>query len=581
MHAPPDHHAGAGQRGRTPARWGAAAAVTAAAALSLVAGAAPASAAGGYAVTNTITVGTFPAGVAVDTATGTMYVANYESDTVSVIDEATGAVTTTITVGTYPMAVAADPVTGTVYVANAVDNTVSVINAATNTVTGAPIPVGSYPDGVAADPVSGTVYVTNFYGYTVSVISPQAAQAITFTSTPPASPVVGGTYPVSATGGASGNPVTFTIDAASTPVCSIAASTVTFDSAGSCVIDANQAGDTGYQAAPQAQQTVTVNQASTALAYTGPQSISAGTGLVPAAALSSPASACQASQPVTFTLGTNPTTGTTGTYPLEPATTSASGTATGAPVSTTGWLAGAYTITASYAGTGNCGASTATARLAVTTPGLAAAGAGSYPVTGAGTVRVGFIVAQIPHTSSYRGGISLVSTGGWRLAGTLSRYAMSSATQGTLTGTGSLYWWDKSLNRGHGGWQLARTGVAFTAGFTATTKTAPGSFGIQISYTPVSPQPAPLPDSSPVTLKSGVIVMAAGPGPAGPEIERRRRHVARTPATRPARHTQPHVRVGARPYSARTGHDHERSRVGGGGGMGSDRGTGAVGRGAP
>jgi hypothetical protein len=68
MHAPPDHHAGAGQHGRTPARWGAAAAVVAAAALSLAAGTAPAlaagtapaSAAGGYTVTATIPVGPSP-----------------------------------------------------------------------------------------------------------------------------------------------------------------------------------------------------------------------------------------------------------------------------------------------------------------------------------------------------------------------------------------------------------------------------------------------------------------------------------------------------------------------------------------
>ena len=114
---------------------------------------------------------------------------------------------------------------------------------------------------------------------------------------------------------------------------------------------------------------VTVVQASTALAYTGPQSVSAGASLGPAAALSSSASACQAGQPVSFTLGTNPATGAAGTYPLESATTNSSGAAAGAPVSTSGWQAGAYTITASYAGTGNCGASTVTEPLAVTTPG--------------------------------------------------------------------------------------------------------------------------------------------------------------------------------------------------------------------
>ena len=99
MHARPDHHAGAGQRGRISARWGAAAAVTAAAALSLTAGAVPAWAAGGYAVTATITVGPGPFGVAEDPSTHTAYVANTGSNTVSVINEATNTVTATIPVG--------------------------------------------------------------------------------------------------------------------------------------------------------------------------------------------------------------------------------------------------------------------------------------------------------------------------------------------------------------------------------------------------------------------------------------------------------------------------------------------------
>ena len=70
---------------------------------------------------------------------------------------------------------------------------------------------------------------------------------------------IGGTYDVAATGGASGKPVTFTIDATSSSVCSISGSTVTFNGPGSCVIDANQAGNAKYQPAAQAQQTITVN----------------------------------------------------------------------------------------------------------------------------------------------------------------------------------------------------------------------------------------------------------------------------------------------------------------------------------
>ena len=53
--------------------------------------------------------------------------------------------------------------------------------------------------------------------------------------------------------------MTFGIDPASTSVCSAVGSTVTFTQAGSCVIDANQAGNDKYQAAPEAQQLVTVN----------------------------------------------------------------------------------------------------------------------------------------------------------------------------------------------------------------------------------------------------------------------------------------------------------------------------------
>ncbi len=253
---------------------------------------------------------------------------------------------------------------------------------------------------------------------------------------------------------------------------------------------------------------VTVGQASTALAYTGPQSASAGTGFVPAAALSSPASACQAGQPVSFTLDVNPTTGTTGTYPLESAATDGTGAAAGASVSTSGWQPGAYTITASYAGTANCGASAATGPLVVTTPGLAAAGAVSYVLPGTGTVNADFIVAKIPHTGIYVGGISLVSDGNWRLTGTLSGYTKSSPAHGTVTGTGTLSWWNPALNNHHGGWQQASKGVGFTASFSATTKTSPGSFGIQINYTPVPPQPPAIPSSSPVSLQSGIIVMA-------------------------------------------------------------------------
>ena len=93
------------------------------------------------------------------------------------------------------------------------------------------------------------------------------AQAITFASTPPATPVVGGSYTVVAHGGASGNAVTFTIDSSSAAgACSISGAAVTFTGAGKCVIDANQAGNTSYLAAAQAQQTMTVTVTASGIA---------------------------------------------------------------------------------------------------------------------------------------------------------------------------------------------------------------------------------------------------------------------------------------------------------------------------
>jgi MBG domain (YGX type)/Bacterial Ig-like domain (group 3) len=292
---------------------------------------------------------------------------------------------------------------------------------------------------------------------------------------------------------------------ATAPSCSTAATSAS--PVGSYPSTCSGAADPNYSIGYVSGQ-VTVGQAGTTLVYTGPESISAGTGLVPAATLTSPASACESGQQVTFALNANPATGVAGTYTLESATTGSSGSATGASVSTKNWQAGAYAITASYAGTANCAAATVTEPLAVTVPGLGAAGAGGYTVSGAGAVGFGFIVAQVPHTSSYLGAISLINNGKWEFTGTITSYVMTSSTQGTLAGTGSLSWWNPALNSKRGGWQLAKSGVAFTAGFGVTTKTAPGSFGIKISYTPVLPQPTVLPNSSPINLSSGAIVIA-------------------------------------------------------------------------
>jgi hypothetical protein len=98
----------------------------------------------------------------------------------------------------------------------------------------------------------------------------KAAQTITFTSTAPAATKGGPTYTPSATGGGSGTAVTLTIDGSSSSVCSISGGVVSFTGAGSCIIDANQAGNANYNAALQLQQTVTVGKAAQTIAFTSP-----------------------------------------------------------------------------------------------------------------------------------------------------------------------------------------------------------------------------------------------------------------------------------------------------------------------
>jgi hypothetical protein len=98
----------------------------------------------------------------------------------------------------------------------------------------------------------------------LTVTSPSIAQSVLFTSPVPVAPVVGDTYTPVAVGGASGNPVVFSIDSGSTSGCTYNAGNgvVTFAGpAGSCVIDANQAGNSSYDAAAQVHQTVTVSVA--------------------------------------------------------------------------------------------------------------------------------------------------------------------------------------------------------------------------------------------------------------------------------------------------------------------------------
>lgn len=106
----------------------------------------------------------------------------------------------------------------------------------------------------------------------------QSPETIAFT--PPTSPVVfaaGLTVNLSALGGGASTPVVFTVDAKSTGAGTVSTSTVTGNTsaatltvtqAGTIVLDANQASDVNYLAAPQVQEVLVVNQASQTITFT-------------------------------------------------------------------------------------------------------------------------------------------------------------------------------------------------------------------------------------------------------------------------------------------------------------------------
>jgi hypothetical protein len=62
----------------------------------------------------------------------------------------------------------------------------------------------------------------------------------------PSSGAVWSSAGLSAISGGSGNPVVFSVAAASGRVCRVSGTTVTYTASGRCVIDANQAGDGSY-----------------------------------------------------------------------------------------------------------------------------------------------------------------------------------------------------------------------------------------------------------------------------------------------------------------------------------------------
>lgn len=140
-----------------------------------------------------VTAGVDPVGIAVDSGTGTLYVAN-ASGTVAVVDgrrcnagdtSRCGARPATVRVGLNPQFLAVDEKTHTVYVANSGADTVSVIDAracnARRTAgckVVATVKAGALPFTLAVNDVTGTLYVADLGTGTVSVLDASRCNAI-------------------------------------------------------------------------------------------------------------------------------------------------------------------------------------------------------------------------------------------------------------------------------------------------------------------------------------------------------------------------------------------------------------------
>jgi hypothetical protein len=148
------------------------------------------------------------------------------------------------------------------YSTQAFDKFNNLVGAVTGSTVFAITPDGSCTAATCTAGVSGPHTVTATYNgkaaqASLTVSTSTASQTISFTPLP--SPVTYGVGPMalSATGGASGNPVTFSVIGPAT----LSGTILTITGAGTVMVTANQAGNTTYLAATPVSQTIQVNPA--------------------------------------------------------------------------------------------------------------------------------------------------------------------------------------------------------------------------------------------------------------------------------------------------------------------------------
>ena len=115
--------------------------------------------------------------VAIDSASGLVYIADSHYNTVTVISEKTNQVQAVWNVGEGAQALLVDSSNSNLYVANYFDSTISVLNDTTG-VSSATITVGSGPASLALDPTTATLYVSDNGGANIAVVDLQTNSVV-------------------------------------------------------------------------------------------------------------------------------------------------------------------------------------------------------------------------------------------------------------------------------------------------------------------------------------------------------------------------------------------------------------------
>jgi YVTN family beta-propeller protein len=123
----------------------------------------------GSASSTTIPTGEIPCAIGINLRTNAVYVVNYGSNNVTVIDGATGKPVVTVPVGYRPEAIAVDSVNNLIYVANTRGDSVTAIDGASNHVLST-LPAGKSPYALAVNPEAGKLHVANLDDRSFTII---------------------------------------------------------------------------------------------------------------------------------------------------------------------------------------------------------------------------------------------------------------------------------------------------------------------------------------------------------------------------------------------------------------------------